>query len=400
MLCLMPMPSPTSSGKLVGLPLLSLLVLAHFSNDSYANLLAPLLPTLQERFDLSETFMALFVAIIATSSNVLQPLFGAVADSFSKRLIAALGLFCCAGLMTLIGIAPSPIILFLLLVFGGLGSAAFHPAASGLSHFASSKIANKSLAFGIFVAAGPLGQAMGAVVILWIVRRFGLMATPLYMLPGLAIALAIFLFAPTINQSKRDRRFFDWNLLLGPVGLLALVGLLRSVSFITFVNATPLWLVENGVARDAALIGSSLAVYSLASSIGTVFGGWLDGVLGRRFVIVGCMLIALPLSLMMLMVPIGGAWYFISIFLGSLFINAPISPLVVSAQDLAPHAVATVSGMLMGMTWGLAGIVYIGIGVMQQYVGIVPSIWFSYLCLIPGAALAWWVLQRHVLKDS
>jgi len=67
----------------------------------------------------------------------------------------------------------------------------------------------------------------------------------------------------------------------------------------------------------------------------------------------------------------------------------------VSAQDLAPHAMGTASGMLMGLTWGTAGLIYIGIGALQEVIGISASMAISFITLIPGALLAQHVLRRN-----
>jgi FSR family fosmidomycin resistance protein-like MFS transporter len=67
----------------------------------------------------------------------------------------------------------------------------------------------------------------------------------------------------------------------------------------------------------------------------------------------------------------------------------------VSAQDLAPNAVATASGMLMGFTWGTAGVAYIGFGAIQQAIGLVPAMAAAFAFLIPAAALAGAVLHRY-----
>jgi FSR family fosmidomycin resistance protein-like MFS transporter len=69
--------------------------------------------------------------------------------------------------------------------------------------------------------------------------------------------------------------------------------------------------------------------------------------------------------------------------------------MVVSAQDLAPQAVATASGMLMGLTWGTAGVLYIFVGLLQEAIGIGPAMRVGYLFLIPAALLALLVLSRQ-----
>jgi MFS transporter, FSR family, fosmidomycin resistance protein len=56
-------------------------------------------------------------------------------------------------------------------------------------------------------------------------------------------------------------------------------------------------------------------------------------------------------------------------------VNAGLPLMVVAAQDLAPHAMGAASGLLMGFTWGTAGLLYVGIGALQELAGIGPRCW-------------------------
>jgi MFS transporter, FSR family, fosmidomycin resistance protein len=87
--------------------------------------------------------------------------------------------------------------------------------------------------------------------------------------------------------------------------------------------------------------------------------------------------------------------YYGAVAAAGLLTNASVPLLVVSAQDLAPHAVGTASGMLMGLTWGTAGVAYIGFGALQELLGIAPALVASFLFLVPAALLAGAVLRRH-----
>ena len=73
---------PTQRLVLSGGSLAALLTVAHVANDAVTSMLSTLLPTLQERFDLSVTTLALLVATLSFSSSVTQPLFGALSDRF------------------------------------------------------------------------------------------------------------------------------------------------------------------------------------------------------------------------------------------------------------------------------------------------------------------------------
>ena len=48
----------------------------------------------------------------------------------------------------------------------------------------------------------------------------------------------------------------------------------------------------------------------------------------------------------------------------------------------------------MGFTTGVAGILYIGIGYLQELIGIEPAMRLAFLALIPAALIAFSVLNR------
>lgn len=62
--------------------------------------------------------------------------------------------------------------------------------------------------------------------------------------------------------------------------------------------------------------------------------------------------------------------------------------LIVSAQDHSPKAAATAAGMLMGFSAGVAGLVYVVIGRLQESIGLAPALMVGYLALLAGAIFA------------
>lgn len=378
-----------------GASLALLLTAAHAVNDAFANVLPVFLPTLQARFGLGEAALAGFVALISFSSNVLQAFAGALADRWGRRRAAAAGLIVGSGLMSLLPVVPTVWALFLVLAIGGLGSALFHPAAASMARQAG---ARKGLAVGLFGSGGPLGSALMPVVALWLLRTYGPGAIPFLAPIGVVLGVALLWYTPQQERPERDRRpkVFDRELFAGPVGLLAVAGILRAVAYISFMNAIPLYLVNvRGYAADAGILGWTLAAYQIAASAGLVAAGALEGRVGRGVLIAGSMLLALPLLLATLVVPPGTALFYLVVAAAGLCTNASIPILVVAAQDLAPHAVATASGMLMGFTWGVAGVAYVGFGALQQVIGVVPALAIAFGFLVPGAALTLWVLRRQ-----
>ncbi len=84
------------------------------------------------------------------------------------------------------------------------------------------------------------------------------------------------------------------------------------------------------------------------------------------------MLVALPALLSVLVVPAGPRYYLLVILAGA-SANASVPLLIVSAQDMAPGSMGAATGMLMGFTWGTAGVLYMLEGVLQQFLGLTPA---------------------------
>ncbi|MFN2322685.1 MAG: MFS transporter [Trueperaceae bacterium] len=383
-----------TAGSAIGLS--GLLVAVHATNDAFTSMLAALLPTLQVRFGLTETLLAVLVATLSFSSSVTQPLFGGVADRYGRRLMASLGVATSSVVLSLMAVAPSPVWLFVLLLFGGLGSAAFHPAGTALARGLGGS--RKGLAVSLFSSGGTLGMALGPLAIGSLAMAGRLDLSPWLMVPGVVGAVALYLVMPAQPRPPRTQRpkLFDVALLRGPVGLLALAGILRSISFVTFANAMPLWLVgPRGFAPDAAIVFWTLATFTSAAGAGGIISGALERRLPRQFLITGSMLGALvPLGLLFV-VPVGSVGYFACVALAGALVNGGLPLMIVAAQDLAPHAVGAASGLMMGFTWGVAGVLYIGIGALQEVLGVQTAMVLSFLTLIPGAILAYAVLQRN-----
>ena len=382
---------------LSGLSLAILLAVSHATNDAFANVLPVFLPTFQERFGVGEAILATFVAVVSLSSNVLQPFMGALSDRWGRRRTAALGLIVGSVLMSFLAVVPNVWVLFLLLIVGGLGSAIFHPSAVSMARAVGER---KGLSVGFFTSGGPLGAAIMPIVVLFLLRNYGAASVPWLGIIGVIIGIMLFTLTPEQRKiTGKDRpKVFDLNLFLGPVGLLAASGIMRSMAFITFINAMPLWLVNvKGFAQDDAIIGWTLAVFSAAASAGVLVSGALEHRFGRQRLIAGSMLLALPFALSVFVISPSSLLYYLVVAAAGFLANAAIPLMVVSAQDLAPNAIATASGMLMGFTWGTAGVLYIGAGALQEAIGIAPAMVLSYFFLIPAAILALYVLRTHKL---
>lgn len=366
----------------------------HIFSDAITNMLSALLPTLQVLYGLTETTLALLVAALSLSALVTQPLFGALADRFGRRRTAAIGVILNGILFSLLGIAPDVRYLFGLILLGGLGSAAFHPALASLARTIGGR--RGEVAVGLFSAGGTLGIALGPVIIMMLFARYGLSYTPWLMLPGIFFGLLILMLTTETSETIKaeSSKLFDSRLILGPVGLLALTSILSNVAFVTFTSAMPLWLVRaHNLPVDSTLIGWTLSLFSLSAALGGVLGGLISRRLGAKRLIVATSLLALiPLFGVFSLAP-GSVSYYGAVALAGALINAGLPLLIVSAQDLSPKNAAAASGMLMGFSGGVAGLIYVGIGKLQETVGLAPAMSAGYLALVLAVFAAWVALK-------
>jgi FSR family fosmidomycin resistance protein-like MFS transporter len=380
-------------GLLGGTSLAVFMALVHTVNDAITAILGALLPTLQERFDASPTLLAVIVAVFWISSSVTQPIFGALGEDVGLRVIGSLGVLMAATFLSLIGVASELWLLFLLLVIGGLGSAALHPVGTTI---AGTQATNATLGVGLFTAGGMVGFALGPILILYLVSEFGSGATIWLMGPGLVLGAAVAVLLPQWEPHPRRplRRLFDWTLVRGPIGLLAVASSFSALAFVTFTSSLPLWLVrEHGYAPDAALIGWTLSVFAFSGGLGSVVGGYLAPRLGATGTIVGAFLVTLaPLATVVVVEP-ASPLFFAAAALAGLLLYVPVPALIIIAQEFAPGAPATASGMLLGLGSALAGGAYIVLGRIQEAAGLEVGILIGFGMVVPAALIALVVLR-------
>lgn len=172
----------------------------HFVNDLYAAFLTPLLPMLVAKFDMSLAMAGLLSAVYATTSSMVQPLVGHLADTSGSRAFIVLGPVITAAAMCMIGLAGSQALLVALLIIGGIGSGMFHP--QGAAMAGSIDQARKGFMLSAFTTAGEIGYALGPLVVLSVVSTLGIRHTYVTVLPGILVSLFIYRFAPRAHPGR------------------------------------------------------------------------------------------------------------------------------------------------------------------------------------------------------
>ncbi|MFM2096216.1 MAG: hypothetical protein RIS70_3340, partial [Planctomycetota bacterium] len=136
---------------------LAIVSCSHLVVDTVAGQMSPLWPALSQHYDMPSTSGCLLVWTLATS--VFQLMFGVLGDSMRGQWLMIAGPMVAVGCLSAIGLTHSTPVLYVLLLFAGLGIAAYHPEAAAMS--GRSWSSQRSRAMSIFAMGGYLGQAIG-----------------------------------------------------------------------------------------------------------------------------------------------------------------------------------------------------------------------------------------------
>src|SRR2546422_1390998 len=283
-------------------PRLILVSLAHFSIDAYSSFVAPLLPLLVAKLDLSLTRVGTLIALSSLSSSLSQPLFGLLADRVRRPWFVAFGPLCAAVFLSAVGLAPNFAWLVVLLMLGGLGAAAFHPQGAAL---ATDLAERRSVALSFFVTGGTLGFSLGPLFAVSVVGGWGLDRSWVAAVPGLLVAgllLAWFSRVPLgVRRDGARPAIAELRPMLRPLTLLYFAVVCRSAVSFGFMTFLPIVLHRRGVSIGAG--GALLTAYLGLGALGGFLGGWLAERWGGRRVVVVSFLGSTPLYLGFLLLP-------------------------------------------------------------------------------------------------
>jgi MFS transporter, FSR family, fosmidomycin resistance protein len=370
-----------------GSTVVAVMTLSHFVNDNFTSLLTPLQPAIAQRFDVTLADTGTLVAILSFVGSVSQPLFGMLGDRVDRRLLAAFGPVLAALGMTLMGYAPSFAVLGLLVALGGIGSAVFHPSGAAFVA-ANSNLEKRGLYASIFSAGGTAGLALGPIT----ATALGLQGIVWLMPLGLVMGVASYILTPSSHIGSR--RAIGWRDYLetfsGPIRTLWGISVLRSLSTVTYGSLIPF--VFKGKESDFT-IAATLAVFSLASAIGGIVGGQISDRVGRTAVLRSSVGVLIPLfTLLVFVTPssIGIVPFMLLAFVVGGAANATIPVAVVAAQEYAPGKTATTSAIMMGFSWGTAGVMYKLVAEFAEITNPTIAMLSTVALLLP----AWWLTLK------
>lgn len=363
----------------------------HGLNDAYASFLNPLLPRFMTRLDLSISDAAVLTTVLAVAAALAQPLFGHLSDIRGRRAMIAIGPAVSGVFLSLMGVAPGFGALVVCLVLGGLGSAAFHPAAAATAARVTAG-RGSGLRHAVFSFGGAAGYAAGPMIAVLLVAWRGLEGMWIAMAPALVLAGALWFMLPgdapkaerarpAVSSARRVRRLSTGPVLL-VFGISALTAFVQRV----FLTMEPIMMAAAGKSETAG--AAALTLYLAAQAVGTLSGGWLADRMDRRNLLIGITLLAFPAYLLAFWLPAGGVASLVFVAVAGVLGMAVLPPIVVIAQEASPGRAALNSGIVMGLAWATGSIGVLGAGVLGDAIGARGAALASTPAVLVATALA------------
>ena len=371
-------------GRPLGLhPTVLLLAATHFIVDGYSNVYAPLLPLLIPHLQMSLAAAGTLQMCFQMANSVAQLAFGHIADHWRPRVLVIAGPLVAVSILALIGLPSSPVMLGVILVFGGLGAAAFHPPAAALVHRLSGN--RQGFAMSFHITGGSLGFSLGPLVFAPFAEKYGLHWTPLLMVPALVLLAVMLPRMPPIEHLTDRGEVKGFRALRPyrkPLTLLYLVVVIRTLTALSFATFMPVMLTRRGMSLTEA--GTAMAVYLFATSVGGFFGGPIADRWGPRNVIIWSLVLSVPF---LVAAPMQTGWTFVALVsLGGFLLQSTLPVNVTFGQMIAPISAATVSSLMMGFAWGTGGLSVPFVGMLADRIGIERTL--VAMAFIPLAAAA------------
>jgi MFS transporter, FSR family, fosmidomycin resistance protein len=363
----------------------------HVVVDAYTNIYAPLLPLLIPRLSLSLATAGTLAMCFQLANSVSQLGFGALADRWRPRVLVIAGPLVSVLILSMVGLAPSPLVLGVILVLGGFGGAAFHPPAAALVYRLAEQ-RNKATAMSAHLSGGSLGFSLAPIMFAPFIAAMGLGYSPLIMIPGLiALSWTLRQVPPMELPHKHERSTLaTLKPAAVPLSLLYFTIVLRTATTYGFMTFTPTLLTQSGFTIAEA--STAVSLYLFASGVGGFLGGPLADRIGPRRVIVWTMITAVPFMAVAPHLPPMGFTAMLAI--GGLLLQSTLPISVTFAQTFVKGGAATVSSLMMGFAWGMGSLTVPLIGMGADRFGIQPTLAIVAFIPLLGAALAWQLPEK------
>ncbi|MCP4340805.1 MAG: MFS transporter [Desulfobulbaceae bacterium] len=340
--------------------ILGFLSAGHLVNDLHQGAIPALLPFLILQHNLSYSAAGTIVLAFTGTATIIQPLFGFLADRFSKNWFIPAGIMLTSIGFALTGLASNYFFLIVAVIISGIGSAVFHPEAARMVNFASGD--RQATAMSIFGVGGVLGFSVGPFIITQVVLNFGTKGVMITLVPTAMVAILFLINSTKLNPVKHtvspkqqqddyDRGKDDWFAFI----LLSLTIIGKSIIYYGLFTFIPLYW-SNVLQQSEMAGGTALTIFSTAGIFGNLLGGRLADRYGHtRVIAIGCTLLIPSLPALLWADNVLIATIMLAV-VGMLLLST-YGPTIVLGQKYLPNHIGFSSGMTLGVAFSIGGMV-------------------------------------------
>jgi FSR family fosmidomycin resistance protein-like MFS transporter len=372
-------------------PILFIIGLTHLLNDSLQAVVPAMFPILERSLGLTFTQLGLITFTLNMVSSVMQPVVGMYTDRRPMPYALPIGML--SSMFGMLGLAFAPnlptILVSVLLI--GLGSAVFHPEGSRVAYLAAGN--KRGLAQSIYQVGGNTGSALAPVITALVLVPMGQFGAIWFVLVAFIASLFLAYISrwysgqmqqikKNTNQKERKQKSKEKlpKAIRGALILLVFVVFARSLYQSAISNYYAFYAIDNyGV--TIAQSQTFIFVFLVSGAIGTFIGGPLADRFGRKTMIMASLLVPAPLTIILPYVGPFVALILIGL-IGTLILSS-FSVSVVYAQEMVPGKIGTMSGLIVGLAFGMGAVGSVFFGSLIDAIGLNPTmIIVSFLPLL------------------
>ncbi len=380
---------------------LSILSVGHFITDINQGALPALLPYFKEALNLSYTLSGVILLSANLTSSIIQPAFGHLSDRKPMGWFLPLTPFiACLGI-ALAGFVSSYSLLLLCVMISGVGVASFHPEGFKTAYFFTGD--KKATGMSLFAVGGNLGIAVGPITALALVSYFGIKGTVGLVLPGILIAVILFLnlswlFSPVKSAHKEAKKELKTPLSRNQkisFFLLISIATVRAWTQLGLATYIPFYYI-NYLKGNPLYAGKLVSTFLIAGALGTLVGAPLADRWGHKQFLLLTLLLSFPLLL--LFYNSSGFITFILLGISGMVLISSFALTMVMAQAILPHHLGMASGMMVGFTISAGGIGVTLLGTIADTWGVPTAI--KAVFVLPLIAFGLALLLKYPLTTK
>ncbi|WP_043933520.1 MFS transporter [Bacillus sp. EB01] len=358
--------------------ILFVISICHLLNDAIQSVVPAMFPILEKSLGLNFTQLGLIAFSLNMISSVMQPVVGQATDKRPLPYALPIGLASSMAGVLGLAFAPNFILIILSVIFIGLGSAVFHPEGSRVAYMAAGP--KRGLAQSIYQVGGNSGQALAPLITALVLVPFGQKGAAWFaIVAAIAVTLLVYIarwYSGRLETAKRalggkKPAVVPSKPLSKAVKLALLFILLLIFARSWYISGVTNFYAFFAIEKYGFSIQQAqylLFAFLVAGAIGTFFGGPLADRFGRKKVIAESMLAAVPFSIAIPFLPPIAA--LLCLLLNGFILMTSFSVTVVYAQELVPGKIGLMSGLTVGLAFGMGAIGSVGLGYAADWAGL------------------------------